>query len=241
MSMPSPSITKNISNMFKFEQLSEDIFVCTSKEHTFGTDAMLLAGFCRHRNKDIICELGTGCGIIAEQLCVIDKPQKIYAIDIQAKAIEQLKLGIEKSGLDCIEPILADLKDVSCIGGKKRDVMLGGKVDLVVCNPPYKRADSGIISDSEADKIARHETLCTINDICKASARLLNYGGRLCICNRPERLCDVITAMRENKIEPKRIQFVSKRADTSAWLFLIEGKYGGAPFLQVEPPIFMEE
>ena len=230
-----------MENNFKYEQLSDSIFVCTSKEHTFGTDAMLLSKFCQHKKSDIICELGTGCGIIAEELCVINKPKKIYAVDIQEKAIEQLKLGIQKSNLDCIIPILADLKNLSCVGGKKKPVMLDCKVDLVVCNPPYKRANSGIVSDSDADKIARHEIMCNIDDVCKTAARLLNYGGRLCICNRPERLCDCLVSMRENNIEPKRICFVSKSASTAPWLFLIEGKYGGAPFLQVEPPIFMEE
>ena len=226
---------------YKFEQLSESIYVCTSKEHTFGTDAMLLAEFCAHRRKDIVCELGTGCGIIAEQLCVSDSPKKIYAVDVQTKAIEQLKLGIEKSKLDNIVPICTDLKELSCEGGKKKAVMLSEKVDLIVCNPPYKRANAGIISDSSADKIARHETLCTIDDICEASARLLKYGGRLCICNRPERLCDVMVAMRNNKIEPKRLCFVSKKSDTAPWLFLIEGKYGGSPFLQIEPQRYIME
>lgn len=226
---------------YKFEQLSDSVFVCTSNEHTFGTDAMLLSKFCNARRKDVVCELGTGCGIIAEQLCVSYAPKKIYAVDVQDRAIEQLKMGIEKSGLNNIVPILADLKELSTAVGKKMPVMIDEQVDLVVCNPPYKKAGDGIISDSDADKIARHETLCTIYDICEASARLLKYGGRLCLCNRPERLCDVMEAMRRSGIEPKRLCFVSKRPDTAPWLFLIEGKYGGAPFLNVEPQIYIME
>lgn len=226
---------------YKFEQLSDTIFVCTSAEHTFGTDAMLLSEFCNARRKDIVCELGTGCGIIAEQLCVTDNPKKIYAVDVQKTAIEQLKLGIEKSGITNIVPILADLKDISTAVGKKMPVMLDEQVDLVVCNPPYKRAGDGIISETDADKIARHETLCTIYDICQTASRILKFGGRLCLCNRPERLCDVIDAMKKSGIEPKRLKFVSKRSDTAPWLFLIEGKLGGAPFLSVEPQLYIME
>ena len=226
---------------YKFEQLSDSVFVCTSNEHTFGTDAMLLSEFCGARRKDVVCELGTGCGIIAEQLCVTDNPKKIYAVDVQVQAIEQLKLGIEKSGITNIVPILADLKDISTAVGKKMPIQLDEQVDLVVCNPPYKRAGHGIISGSEADKIARHETLCTIYDICKTAARILKFGGRLCLCNRPERLCDVMDAMRKNGIEHKRLKFVSKRPDTAPWLFLIEGKYGGSPFLNVEPQLYIME
>lgn len=74
---------------------------------------------------------------------------------------------------------------------------------LVTCNPPYKKAEHGILSSSDSDIIARHETMCSIDDVCAAAAKLLQFGGRLCICQRPERLLDVLEAMRRHKIEPK--------------------------------------
>ena len=76
-----------------------------------------------------------------------------------------------------------------------------------------------------------------MEDVCKTAARLLKFGGRLCICQRPERLADAVCAMRAYKIEPKRLRFAAKNPETPPWLFLLEGKLGAKPFLQVEPPL----
>lgn len=225
---------------YRFEELNESISVCVSDEHTFGTDAFLLEKFSEVKRKETVCELGTGCGIIAQLLCTDSFPKKIYAVDIQEQAIEQLKIGIEKSGLaDKIIPICADLKDVSCVDSTPKAVMLDGQVDVVICNPPYKKAASGIVSAAAPQAIARHEINCDIGDICEAAARVLRFGGRLCLCQRPERLSDVIFAMREHKIEPKRLRFVAKNENTEPWLFLLEGKKGGSPFMRVMPSVFM--
>ena len=117
----------------------------------------------------------------------------------------------------------------------KRALEALGQLDLVTCNPPYKAYQAGIESQLTAQKIARHEVLCNIYDICRSAKRLLRFGGRLCICNRPERLADCMDAMRQNGIEPKRLQFVAKAPDAQPWLFLLEGRSGGKPFLNVLP------
>ena len=141
-------------------------------------------------------------------------------------------MGMDKSEIRNIIPVHADLKEL----WKNAPV---GQLDLVTCNPPYKAANAGIESSLTAQKIARHEVLCNINDVCHAGERLLKFGGRLCICNRPERLSDVIYAMKKNNIEPKRLRFVSKNADEAPWLFLIEGKKGSKPFMKVEPQMYI--
>ncbi len=112
-------------------------------------------------------------------------------------------------------------------------------MSLVTCNPPYKAANAGIESNLTAHKIARHEVLCKIEDVCRAASRLLKFGGRLCLCNRPERLGDVISAMKNNNIEPKRLRFVSKNPESAPWLFLIEGKKGSKPFMKVLPQLYV--
>ncbi|HEZ7988118.1 MAG TPA: methyltransferase [Ruminococcus sp.] len=213
---------------YSFEKLTDKIFVCASKNHRFGTDAFLLADFSAYRKKDKVCDLGTGCGIIPLIMQKKMPPEIIYAVDIQEDAVEQLKMGMDKSEIRNIIPVHADLKEL----WKNAPV---GQLDLVTCNPPYKAANAGIESSLTAQKIARHEVLCNINDVCHAGERLLKFGGRLCICNRPERLSDVIYAMKKNNIEPKRLRFVSKNADEAPWLFLIEGKKGSKPFMKVEP------
>lgn len=217
---------------YNFEKLTDKIFVCASKDHRFGTDAFLLADFSKYRQKDKACDLGTGCGIIPLIMQKSRPPKLLYAVDIQEGAIEQLKMGMKKSGVTNIIPVCADLKELWA------DAPLG-QLDLVTCNPPYKAVNSGFESIITAQRIARHEILCNIDDVCKAAAKLLKFGGRLCICNRPERLADVIAAMRSNDIEPKRLRFVSKTPDDAPWLFLIEGKKGSQPFMQVEPQLYI--
>ncbi|WP_124099379.1 methyltransferase [Ruminococcus sp. Marseille-P6503] len=215
-------------NGFTFERLSDTIEICISAEHRFGTDAFLLADFAAPRHKDHVCDLCTGSGIIALLMYRNFRPAHIDAVEIQNTAHQQLLLTLERSEISCITPILGDLKDYR---SEK-------ELDLVTCNPPYKLDGTGAKNDSKAAAIARHEMLCTIGDVCSTAAKNLKYGGRLCICNRPERLCDIMMSMRENGIEPKRVRFVSKNPYTSPWLVMAEGRKGGNPFLKVEPQLY---
>jgi len=218
---------------FTFEKLSDTIEICVSDTHRFGTDAFLLADFASPRRKDLVCDLCTGSGIIALLMEKNFQPKKIIAVDIQKQAIRQLEMSIEKSNLTAIEPICADLNALWA-GSPNCEL------DLVTCNPPYKINNTGAKNCDDAVSIARHEVLCTIDDVCEASAKLLKFGGRLCLCNRPERLSDVIISMKKFAIEPKRIRFVSKNPSTAPWLFLIEGKKGAKPFLAVEPQLYTQ-
>lgn len=221
-----------MSDFNTFEKLGESCEICVTKEHTFGTDAFLLADFAKARHKDIVCDLGTGCGIIAVLMRLRYEPKQVYGVDIQPQAIEQFELTVSRSGLKETYPLLMDLKALT------NDAPLG-RCDLVTCNPPYKAAKAGIESELSAHKIARHEILCNISDVCAAGNKLLKYGGRLCLCNRPERLADVMCAMRENGIEPKYLRFVSKSPSDAPWLFLIEGRKGGGSFMQVLPQLYI--
>ncbi len=217
---------------FKFEKLSEKIEICVSSEHGFGTDAFLLTHFSEYKRNDKACDLGTGCGIIPLLMQRNMPPEIVYAVDIQKQAIEQLEMSIEKNRNTSIVPVNCDLKELW------NEAPLG-RLSLVTCNPPYKAANAGIESNLTAHKIARHEVLCNIEDVCRAASRLLKFGGRLCLCNRPERLGDVISAMKNNNIEPKRLRFVSKNPESAPWLFLIEGKKGSKPFMKVLPQLYV--
>lgn len=216
------------------EKLSENIYVDISKNHRFGSDAFLLADFSSPRKKDRVCDFGTGCGIIPLVMCKRFFPYSITGIDIQAEAIDLFKSSISASKVDTkLTPMLCDIRTLS--------TEMNMQFDLVTCNPPYKLANRGILSSSDSDKLARHETECTIDDVCNSAARLLNFGGRLCICQRPERLLDVLESMRRHKLEPKRVRFVAKDKDSAPWLFLVEAKKGSQPFLKVEPTFYMYE
>lgn len=216
---------------FQKESLGGNFCVYVSKDHRFGMDSFLLSKFSAPKKIDRVCDLGTGCGIIPVALMKFFRPKHITAVEIQEKAAKQAELSFEESGLD---------EQITLINGdlKKLDSSLNGIFDVVVCNPPYKAVGTGKVSSSPCDKTARHETSCTIEDICHVSSKLLRFGGRLCFCQRAERLTDTLTAMRNAGIEPKKIQFCSKDKDTSPWMFLVEGKRGAKPFLQVMPPFF---
>ncbi|MCQ2416916.1 MAG: methyltransferase [Oscillospiraceae bacterium] len=217
----------------EFELLKSGLYVCRSENHTFGTDAFLLTGFSRYRAKDRVCDFGTGCGIIPMLMQRRYPPKEIFAVDIQPDAIQQLKMGMEKSeGPLNIHPICADLT-------KLWPGAPVGQLDLITCNPPYKANQAGILSSSTAKQIARHEVACDIGDICASAFRLLNYHGRLCVCCKTERLVDVMAAMRAHKIEPKRLRMVSKTPESAPWLFLLEGIKMGKPFLNIEPTLYM--
>ena len=214
---------------FTFESLGDGIEICISDEHRFGTDAFLLADFAQARRKDICADFCTGSGIIAMLLYKNYKPKLTYALEIQEKAHEQLKVSLKKSKIDSIVPVLGDLKDWRA----------EKELDLITCNPPYKINNTGEKNDSEAVSIARHEMMCTVDDVCAAAKRILKFGGRLCLCNRPERLCDIMTAMRSNSIEPKRLRTVHKNPECPPWLILVEGRKGGRNFLQIEKPLYV--
>lgn len=211
--------------------LGQELCVCVSDVHKFGTDAFLLADFAAARHKDVCADLGTGCGIIPMVLYKKYYPNKIYAVELQADAAKQCRRTVDASGAaETIVPIEADLRALD-------GFIPAGSLDLVTCNPPYKVAQTGFLNEDPGRCIARHELSCTIDDVCRTAARLLKFGGRLCLCQRPERLADVICSMRAHQIEPKRLRFAAKNPQTLPWLFLIEGKRGAKPFMQVEPPL----
>ncbi|MDD4378257.1 MAG: methyltransferase domain-containing protein [Eubacteriales bacterium] len=220
---------------YSFEKLSDTIDICVTKDHKFGTDAFLLSDFAGVQKNHKAVDFGTGCGIIAMLWFRFGSgPKEAYCVDIQEKAIEQLKITIEHCKLqDRVTPVLGDIKDI-------KQLLPAEYFDVVTCNPPYKANKAGIISEMPSEKIARHETMCNIDDVCKAACRVLKFGGRLCICQRPERLADVLEAMRRNNVEPKRVRFVQQHGDTTPWLFLAEGKKGSKRFMKVEKPLIMK-
>lgn len=209
------------------ERLGE-IGLHISAAHRFGTDAFLLADFAAPRHKDAVIDLCSGCGIVAAVMYARFRPKNITAVEIEPEGTRLFDMTIQNSGLENVSAVTADLKSWRA----------GREVDVVTCNPPYFSDGAGIKSAEEHAVNARHEVLCGIGDVCRCAKLSLKYGGRLCICNRPERLCDIMCAMRESGIEPKRVRFVSKNADTPPWLVLVEGRKGGRAFLTVEKQFY---
>lgn len=204
-----------------------------SEDHRFGTDAFLLARYAGVRPSNTVCDLCTGCGIIPLIFCKNTEPKLIYAVDIQEEAISLLKKTADENGLRSVRPILCDLRNIT------QDVITYESVDIVTANPPYMVGGSGLVKGSEAQAIARHELMCNIEDVCGAAAKLLRFGGVLKMCHRPERLSDVICAMRASRIEPKSVTFVFNDINDKPWLFLISGKKGANAGMTVEKPMVL--
>lgn len=215
------------------EYINSSLKLIVSDSHTFGTDALLLAAFSAPKRKNTVCDFGTGCGIIPFYW-LREGTERVHAVEIQELACDQVRRSIELNGLE--ERFTLCHSDLKELKGKLPE----GAFDLVTMNPPYTASGHGIISSSSADKIARHETELELTDIFIAASRLLKFGGRMCICLRPERLTEAISGMREAKIEPKRLRFVSQRDGKAPWLFLLEGKKGRNPGLIVEKELHIE-
>ena len=225
----------------RLEPLGRGIQAAVSDAHHFSTDTILLANFASAKNGERIVELGTGCGTIPLLMIRDTVPKSIHALDIQKEAIEllqnsielNLQNGIENVGL--ITPLFGDIRDI-------KDLLPAGESDLVVCNPPYKLGGSGLTNPDDAKKIALHETECTLDDVCEAAKWLLRYGGRFVLCQRPERLTDVVSCMRDHGLEPKRLRMVQGRADKAPKLFLCEAKRGAKPgYMDVLPALIIED
>ncbi len=225
----------NESFEYTKEPLAGGRVVFVSRHSRFGTDAVLLADFASPKRIDIAVDLCTGGGIIPLLWLCGDAPAaKVIGVEIQRECCELARMSIEANGDgDRFEVAECDLREVEQFLPRE-------KYSLVTCNPPYFAEGSGFVSKSQSRSIARSEIMCDSYDVCRAAKYLLKYGGRLCLCQRPERLTDVICAMRENGIEPKRIRLVQQRAGTEPWLVLMEGRRGGRPGLKFLPVLTVE-
>lgn len=221
--------------MEKIERLGGGIDVIVTQNHTFGTDALLLAAFADVKPKDLPLDMGTGCGIIPLLWCREERPEPIHCMDIQPLAVRQVQRSIERNHLE--KRLFAHQWDLR----ELKSHIKAESFTVVTMNPPYKPLETGIESSLESAKIARHELTCTLDDICKAAKYSLKYGGRFCMCQRPERLADVLCALRENSLEPKRLRLVSDKAGQAPFLFLVEGRKGGKSGMRVEPPLTLRD
>ncbi len=218
-----------------FEPLGDGIEIIVSDLFHFWTDTILLADFSAPRRNSRAVDLGTGCGTIPLLWARSNRTAKIDAVEIQPQACDMARRSVEHNKTENITIYNNDLT-------KLRGVLPFGCYDLVVCNPPYKENGSGVQNPDEEKLIARHETSCTIDEITLAAKNLLQFGGRFCLCQRPERLTDVMETMRKNDLEPKRLRFIQQRTSKAPKLFLVEGRRGGkSGGLIVEPTLMIED
>lgn len=202
---------------------------------TFGTDALLLAAFVRRDQKAVSAEFGAGSGIISMLLAARGKLGHIYAVEIQP---EYASISQRNVKLNCLEEKItvcrSDLRDFVPLSGL-------GTLSVVFTNPPYMTVSAGYRNTDDGKFAARHELNGSIFDFCRAAAAQLNWGGAFYCVYRPDRLVDLICAMREAAIEPKRMIFVFPDKLHSPCLVLVEGKRGAKPSLCIPKSLYLYE
>ena len=199
----------------------------------FGTDSVLLSDFAKGKTGDTVVDLCSGNGVIPILMSAKTKAKKFYAVEIQKCSFELLEENIELNNLGGkIEGICADIKDIL-------KYFKSGSVDVVTCNPPYMNKGAGFLNPDDSLAIARHEIKTNLSGVIEAAASILKFGGKFYMVHRADRLCDIISYLREKNIEPKKIAFIHPSPEREPKLILVEGMYGAKPSLKIEKPIYV--
>ena len=199
----------------------------------FGVDAVFLSDFVRVRPGESVLDLGTGNGIIPVLLSAKTEARHITGLEIQADTAEMARRSVAHNHLeDRIDIVTGDIKEAA-------ELFRPAFFDVITTNPPYMLADHGIRNPDDAKAVARHEILCTLDDILRESMRLMQDKSRFYMIHRPFRLTEIMIKMHEYKIEPKRIRFIHPYIDKEPTMVLIEGVRGAKPRVTVEPPLII--
>lgn len=201
----------------------------------FGMDAVLLSSYAKVKRGERALDLGTGTGILPILLEAKNPGLHYTGLEIQEESADMARRSVAHNGLeDKIDIVTGDIKEAGHIFGND-------SYEVIVSNPPYMIGEHGLKNDNEALYIARHEALCTLDDLIRESSKVLKMKGRFYMVHRPFRLPEIFTKMCSYGIEPKRMRLVHPYADKEPNMVLIEGLKGGKPRLTVEPPLIVYE
>ncbi|MDM8549844.1 methyltransferase [Desulfobacterales bacterium HSG2] len=180
-----------------------------------------------------VLDLGTGCGIIPLILAYQNPKVRIYGIEVQKGLADIAERNVKENGVaDRITILYGDMKTLT------RD-MISGPVNLVVSNPPYRKAGSGRINPNRERAVARHEIKAALSDVIETATRMLPISGKFVTIYPAERMTDLLTGMRSAGIEPKFLRLIHSEQGTEAKLLLAEGVRKGRPGLKIGPPLFI--
>lgn len=199
----------------------------------FGMDAVLLSGFAKANEGDKVLDLGTGTGIIPILMEAKTRASHLIGLEIQPDSADMASRSVRLNHLeDKISIVTGDIKEAVHLFG-------AASFDVVTCNPPYMTEHHGLTNPQEPKAIARHELLCTLEDVISQGSSLLRPGGNFFLVHRPFRLVDILVLMRQYKLEPKRMRLVYPFVDKEPNMVLIEACRGGRPRLKVEEPLII--
>lgn len=201
----------------------------------FGTDAVLLSDFVNLKKRDRVVDFGTGTGIIALLLAAHHPDIRVDAVEIQTDMADMAARSVRLNGLeDRVTVRSADLRSIPATLGH-------GCVNAVVCNPPYSRPDAALLPENENKRLSRMESDITIEEICRAAFLILKSGGRLSVVFPAQRMFEMMTAMQNARLSPKRVRMVHATVNHPPRLVLIDAVKQGGAQLHCLPPLILSE
>lgn len=230
-------MTINLETLLKEKERLDDLQVNGYEiiqhpgKFCFGMDAVLLSNFARVRKGEKVLDMGTGTGIIPILMTAKTEGEDFTGLEIQEESADMARRSVRHNHLDeKIKIVTGDIKEAASIFGPV-------SFDVITTNPPYMIGQHGIANASDTKAIARHEVLCTLDDILRESAKMLKFRGRFYMVHRPFRLAEILTKMVAVGIEPKRMRLVHPFIDKEPNMVLIEGLRGGNSRMTIEPPL----
>lgn len=224
----------------KTTKMSEDIeefpnskikVIQDKEKFCFGIDAVLLAHFARCKGKIRMADLGTGTGIIPLLFSYLNSEAKIDALEIQNEQAEAAQRSVCLNNLqERIKIHKGDIKNPFAFLKKN-------SYDLVTSNPPYIKTDSGTHNKDDAKSIARHEILCTLDDVCRCASDLLKSKGKFCMIHKPQRLSEIFDSLKKYCLEPKEIQFVQPARNREPNMVMIKAVKNAARETRILPAL----
>lgn len=203
----------------KTEQLGPYTLSWSDGVFPLGGDSLALGEFATVKPRQRVCDLGTGSGALLLLLARRAEALSLTGVELDPLSARTARHNLEQNGL-AGEIIERDLR---------RAALPAGSFDLVLSNPPYFPVNAGTSGGR-----SRSEENCTLDELCAAAARLVKNGGRFALCHRPERLTDVLCALRAHRLEPKRLKLISHSPGHPPNLILVEAMRQGKPGLSIE-------
>lgn len=220
----------------RLDDLQNGYFIIQNmKNFCYGIDAVLLAGFARVKPGERVLDMGTGTGIIPILLKAKTPGEHFTGLEIQEESAQMARRSVVYNGLEKdIEIRTGDIREAAAIFGR-------ASFSVVTCNPPYMTGSHGLVNPHLPKAIARHEVLCTLEDVISQAAQVLEPRGRFYMVHRPFRLAEIMGLMMKYQLEPKRMRLVYPYVDKEPNMVLIEGLLGGNPRITVEKPLIVYE
>jgi tRNA1Val (adenine37-N6)-methyltransferase len=206
-----------------------------SHGYRFSVEAILLGRFARVSKRDRVLELGAGCGVVSIMIAALYRPREVVAVEIQPTPAAMISRNAELNGLESVRAVCADLRQRKIAGVE------AASFDLIVANPPYRASAAGRENPDYGRRLARGESKATLADFVAAARRYARRGGRVTFVFTARRSAELISTLRSNQLEPKRIRFVHPQIAMPASVMLVEARAGGGIEVAIEPPLVLFE